>query len=208
MFCACVYDCVYVVIFWVKIFSFCGFDCDYYFVINKSEYIAIQVLSFDLLLAHFLRSRTGNLTSRVVRWTNRQIKMELKRSNYFPQSMIIMELKECMDSNVFLARLKASMLEWTLQVLYKIVVPFLTCKCVFMYLHDSWYCRWPYTFLDLSSPFAPLWYVCIWIWIWICDTIIICHINLQPPIYVSQIKYNLWLNTGSNIVKSNTIIPL
>ena len=122
MFCACVYDCVYVVIFWVNIFSFCGFDFDYYFVINKSEYIAIQVLSslfssFDLLLAHFLRSRTGNLTSRVVRWTNRQIKMELKRSNYFPQSMIIMELKECMDSNVFLARLKASMLEWTLQVL-------------------------------------------------------------------------------------------
>ena len=79
---------------------------------------------------------------------------------------------------------------------------------IYIYLHDSWSCRWPYSFLDLSSPFAPLWYVCIWIWIWICDTIIICHIHLQLPIYVSQIKYNLWLNTGSNIVKSNTINPL
>lgn len=32
--------------------------------------------------------------------------------------------------------------------------------------------------------------------------------NQHGILYMSQIKYNVWLNTGSNIVKSNTIIHL
>ena len=70
---------------------------------------------------------------------------------------------------------------------YSYVLSYFFILIIHFLFSVSFFCRWPYPFLDLSSPYAPLWYgVIIYLIITIANTTII----LEPPYSVQKHAFN------------------